>query len=146
MVTINLDEELDQDFERIPEGEYKATVFEAEVDTDRSGNDRLYVTFKIQEGQYEDRRLFANWGFVNNQHYFLRREFLDQIDHGLSGDVEPADIVEAVLGRPCRIKVVHESDFRDEKDQLHDDGLIAQVDRVYRPKQDNSDGADFIPD
>lgn len=54
------------DFEPIPAGEYKLMVENSEMKTASSGSEYLSLKFKVVEGQYKDRYVFANYNLWHN--------------------------------------------------------------------------------
>lgn len=53
-------------FEALPAGNYLASVFEAEVKETKAGTGTLIkIQFKVVDGNYENRRFFANYNITN---------------------------------------------------------------------------------
>lgn len=53
------------DFTPIPEGIYKLVIEKSEIKKTKANNDMLSLTLRVEDGQYENRKVFAN---INIEH------------------------------------------------------------------------------
>jgi hypothetical protein len=60
MPQINIDFGAKEQYEIIPQGEYRVQVTDTETKESKSGKPMLGLTFEIVEGDYENRKLFSN--------------------------------------------------------------------------------------
>lgn len=60
------DDEEQKSFEMVPSGEYKVTIEEAGLkDYQNMDGEYLKVTFSIEEGEYENQKIFMNYNFAH---------------------------------------------------------------------------------
>lgn len=106
----------DAGFTLLPEGEYEAVVAQTEVKQTAENNDSIAVTFQITSGPEAGRKarktLTLNPDKPGTIGFFFRhitalgvtREFFQQVP-----PPSIAQVAQAIMNRPCRITVVHDT-------------------------------------
>jgi hypothetical protein len=54
------------DYTPIPEGVYNLVIEKSEISKTKANNDKLSLTFRVDDGEYERRKLFTNLNLENN--------------------------------------------------------------------------------
>jgi len=100
------------DFEPIPAGAYKATVFNVEETTFKTGAKGYSVTFKVQDGEHAGRRLWTNYvthtadGAMNTTGLAFLKGFLVAIGFTDEQLNSAQPILETdMMGRACVVQV-----------------------------------------
>jgi hypothetical protein len=93
----------------IPAGSYNATVFDAKLEEVRSGPNegkpRLNVQFRISDGQYENRRVFAYIALYVAGDFWKTQSFFKALGYDMkSGDFEVPEVTE-LLGKAIGVRV-----------------------------------------
>ena len=93
----------------IPAGSYNATIFDVKQEEVRSGPNegkpRLNVQFRISDGQYENRRVFAYIALYVAGDFWKTQSFFEALGYDMkSGDFEVPETTE-LLGKAVGVRV-----------------------------------------
>ena len=73
--TVDFDKIPSKEFEALPEDRYNLECIDAELGTSKKNNPKISATFKIYEGDYENRRLWNEFSLVENALFGLKNYF-----------------------------------------------------------------------
>ena len=99
-------------FEPLPPGEYVAQAIEASIAPPKTGNGyALTLTWKILEGEYENRQVWQNISYVHPKAgaQYHGEKMLNAIIDAV-GAATPLTNIEPLLFVPCRIGISIETD------------------------------------
>ncbi len=83
-----------EDLKPIPEGVYLATVTAAKAGKSKAGNDKIDITWKVEEGEFEGRNIFDTMTFTEKSMYRVKATLLGLgFDETFSGEIVPDDLV-----------------------------------------------------
>ena len=109
-LSVDLSNIEEMSFEVLPKGTYDVIVDEAEYKISQSGgNPMIALTFKIEEGEYEGRKLFSNIVFSPKAMPFAKRDIARLgLNHLLEGPFNPEEAASEFIGQTCRVRVAIE--------------------------------------
>ena len=92
----------------IPKGTYATTVYEVKAEEVRSGPNagkpRLNVQFRVSDGGYENRRLFAYIPLYVAGDFWKTQSFFEALGYDVKGDFKVPDSKE-ILGKSIDVRV-----------------------------------------
>lgn len=81
-----------KDFEPIPGGDYTAAITKHEFGTSKSGNQKVKVTYTIQDGEYEGRNIWKDYSLLPSAVWVIRKHLIaigaDPEDFGTDTDLD----------------------------------------------------------
>jgi hypothetical protein len=96
--------------ESLPEGNYLCVITNTELKKSSNGNEMINITFKVKSGKHKNRLIWDRLVFTDNSLGVIK-DRLSKMQSPLADadNVEPADVVEDLMGREANLFVEPDS-------------------------------------